>query len=163
MEISTLPAPTTVESKLTSVCSAAAWDCQSHSFLGSPQLVADNLAGLSDDLVQRRVYMLMVQGESRAEARIFERFAFGDTDATMSRWENDSLGDLVTQITDVLVANRGVHCPGEQVKAMLGEGEREFAVEGPTPAPKTAREAFTAALKAYEGDRFIRATVMVLC
>lgn len=163
METSILPAPTSVETKLSSVCSAAAWDCQSHSFLGSPQLVAENLAGLSDDLVQRRVYMLMVQGESRAEARIFERFAFGDTDASMSQWETDSLGDLVTEITDVLVANRGVHCPGEQVKAALGEGDRQFSVGAPAPAPKTAREAFTGALKAYEGDRFIRATVMVLC
>src|SRR2546422_8514021 len=105
-------------------CTTAAWDCQSHSFLGSPETVAANLAALPDDLVQRRVYMIMIQGEGRAEARIFERFNLEDADGTVARWEEDDLGDLVTQITDVLVANKGVHCPGEQVKAMLDEGER---------------------------------------
>jgi len=153
-----------VESTATkaAACQAAAWDCQSHSFMGSPETVAANLAGLPDELVSRRVYMLMIQGDGRAEARIYERFDISDSEGTMARWEQDKLGDLVTEITEVLVANRGVHCPGEQVKMAL-EGDREFTVGAPTPAPKTAAEAFTPALAAYRTDAFVQATVMALC
>lgn len=140
----------------------AAWDCQSHTFMGSPELVAANLSDLPTDLVQRRVYMLMIQGDGRAEARVYERFNLEDTDGTVAAWEEDSVNDLVTLITDVLVTNRGVHCPGEQVKATLAT-EREFEVSGPTPAPKTAAEAFAPAMAAYADDKFVQATVMVLC
>jgi hypothetical protein len=143
-------------------CKTAAWDCQSHSFLGAPGTVAANLAALPAELVRRRVYMLMVQGDSRAEVRVFERFSVEDTDGTVARWEESRLGALVTQITDVLVTNRGVHCPGEQVKAAL-EGEREFSVEGPAPAPRSPEEAFARVMEAYRDDAFVQATVMVLC
>jgi hypothetical protein len=124
--------------------------------------VTANLAGLPDELVQRRVYMLTIQGDGRAEARIFERFSIEDTEATVGRWEKDDLGGLVTQITEVLVANRGVNCPGEQVKTAL-ESDRGFIVDDPSPAPKTATEAFSAAISAYKDHKFIQATVMVLC
>jgi hypothetical protein len=144
-------------------CAVAAWDCQSHGFLGSPATVAANLAGLPDEVVRRRVYMLMIQGDARAEARVFERFAVEDRDATVARWSDSHLGGLVTQVTEVLVTNRGVHCPGEQVKAVLADGEREFSVEGPAPAPATAKEAFLPAMEAYKDDRFVQATVMILC
>ena len=53
-----------------------------------------NLASLPEELIQRRVYMLMIQGEQRAEVRVFERFDLEDTDATMGTWSDDSLGDL---------------------------------------------------------------------
>lgn len=143
-------------------CAVAAWDCQSHSFLGAPATVEENLAALPDELVGRRVYLLMIQGDGRAEARIFERFDTADADATVASWRDTDLGGLVTQVIDVLRTNRGVHCPGEQVKAAIQE-ERDFAVEGPAPAPRTSREAFTPAMRAYRDDQFVQATVMVLC
>lgn len=154
-------APQQVEAKVQK-CITAAWDCQSHSFMGSPETVEANLVALPDDLVQRRVYMLMIQGDDRAEARVFERFSLEDTDGTVSTWEQGDLGELVTQITDVLVRNRGVHCPGEQVKATITE-ERDFIVEGPSAAPKTAAEAFSGPLAAFKNDKFVQATVMMLC
>ena len=119
-----------------------------------------NLASLPEELIQRRVYMLMIQGEQRAEVRVFERFDLEDTDATMGTWSDDSLGDLMTQPSEVLVANKGVHCPGEQVKATL-TAEREFG--GPFPAPTSAAEAFWPALAGFGGDRFVHATVALLC
>ncbi|MGS2642843.1 hypothetical protein [Streptosporangium sp. LJ11] len=157
-----MTAPETTTRTRAKACGAAAWDCQTHNFLGSPQTVAENLAALPADLVQRRVFMLMIEGEDRAEARVFERFAFGDDEGTVATWESDSLGDMVTQLTDVLIKNRGVHCPGEQVKASL-DSEREFIVSAPAPAPKTAAEAFASAMDAYAEHSFVRASVMVLC
>jgi hypothetical protein len=124
--------------------------------------VTANLADLPEELIQRRVYMLMVQGEQRAEVRVFERFDLDDTDTTLGTWSDDSLGDLMTQLTEVLVANKGVHCPGEQVKATL-TAEREFSMEGPFPAPTSAAEAFGPALAGFGGDRFVHATVALLC
>ncbi len=143
-------------------CVAAAWDCQTHSFLGSPETVAANLAELPDELVGRRVYMLMIQGDSRAEARIFERFSIEDAEGTVAGWDEQDMGGLVTQLTEVLVSNRGVHCPGEQVKAALS-GERELSIGAPAAAPSTAAEAFGPVLAEFKGDKFVQATVMVLC
>ena len=162
MTAETLVAPRTASAATQKGCAAAAWDCQSHTFLGSPETVAANLAGLPDELVTRRVYMMMVLGDGRAEARLFERFDIEDRDGTVARWENDELGDMVSQITEVLVNNRGIHCPGEQVKASL-EGDRDFIVDAPAPAPKTAAEAFGPALAAFKGDKFVQVTVMALC
>lgn len=130
--------------------------------MGSPGSVAENLYKVSDELIQRRVYMLTVQGSERAEVRVFERFAVEDSEGTVATWQDTELGDLVTQITDVLVANRGVHCPGEQVKATL-EGEREFSIGPPEPAPTSAREAFEPVLAHFSEDTFVNATFVVLC
>ncbi|MFE0427529.1 hypothetical protein [Streptomyces sp. NPDC058953] len=143
-------------------CTPAAWDCQTHAFYGAPDKVAANLASLPDSLVKRRVYMVMIQGEGRAEARVFERFSFGDPEGTIASWEDDSLGDLVTQLTDVLVANKGVHCPGEQVRSTLDESH-DFTVGSPEPAPRTAAEAFGPVIDGFKEHAFIQATVLVLC
>lgn len=146
----------------TRACAVVAWDCQSHTFFGSPETVLANLSNLPADLVRRRVYMLMIQGDNRAEARVYERFNIEDTEGTVAAWEEDRISDLITTVTDVLVTNRGVHCPGEQVKATL-EGDREFEISGPEEAPRTAAEAFAPAMTAYQNDKFVQATVMVLC
>ncbi|MEV0280781.1 hypothetical protein AB0I22_30940 [Streptomyces sp. NPDC050610] len=143
-------------------CKAAAWDCQSHQFMGSPETVLTNLVALPDELVGRRVYMLMIQGEGRSEARVFERFNLEDTEGTVATWPETDVPGLVTQITEVLVANRGVHCPGEQVKATL-ETERELHVSAPGPAPRTAADAFGPLMDGFRDDKFVRATVLVLC
>jgi hypothetical protein len=162
MALQWLAAPKVEAHPLPLECAVAAWDCQSHSFLGSPATVAANLASLPDEIVKRRVYMLVIQGDGRAEARVFERFAIEDTDATVASCQDSYLGDLVTQVTDVLITNRGVHCPGEQVKAAVLE-ERDFSVEGPAPAPATAADAFLPAVSAFKDEAFVQATVVVLC
>jgi hypothetical protein len=117
---------------------------------------------LPDELVQRRVYMLMIQGEGRAEVRVFERFSLEDTEGTVATWQDERLGDLVTELTEVLLTNKGVHCPGEQVRSTL-EADREFRVEGPHPAPESAGEAFAPMLASFGDDRFVQATLTVLC
>jgi len=143
-------------------CAAMAWDCQSHTFMGSPETVMNAIATLPDDLIGRRVFMAMVQGDNRAEAHFFERFNIEDTEGTVSSWENDNLDGMVSQITEVLAGNRGVHCPGEQVKAAL-DGDREFSVAAPIPAPKTATAAFAPVIDGFKGDSFVQVTVMALC
>lgn len=143
-------------------CAPAAWDCQLHTYLGAPQSVAANLATVPASLVERRVYMLMVQGDERAEAHLFERFAFDDDEGTVATWSDHKLGDMVTRMTEVLIGNGGAHCPGEQVKAHLST-EHDFIVGAPAPAPKTAAEAFAPVLEGFSGDKFVQATVMALC
>lgn len=106
--------------------------------------------------------MLAIQGEGRAEVRVFERFSLEDAEGTVSSWQDESLGDLVTELTEVLLTNKGVHCPGEQVKSTL-EADREFSVEGPYAAPKSASEAFGPMLASFGDDRFVQATMTVLC
>ncbi|MFE9748334.1 hypothetical protein ACFYOT_25800 [Saccharothrix saharensis] len=133
-----------------------------HTYMGSPANVATNLAAVPSSLVERRVYMLMVQGDDRAEAHLFERFAFDDEEGTIATWSDHKLGDMVMRMTDVLIANGGAHCPGEQVKAHL-DAEHDFSVGAPAPAPKTAAEAFGPVMEGFSGDKFVQATVMALC
>jgi len=158
----TINIPDTTEVSAVAACTAAAWDCQLHTYMGAPEDVAANLAATPDSLVARRVYMLTVQGDNRAEAHLFERFAFEDSDGTVARWSDRHLGDMITKMTDVLISNAGVHCPGEQIKARLTQ-DHDFVVSAPTPAPKTAAEAFGPAMATFVGDKFVHATVMALC
>jgi hypothetical protein len=158
----TILVPDTIESLPVAGCSAAAWDCQLHTYMGAPQSVAANLAAMPKSLVERRVYMLTIQGDDRAEAHLFERFAFGDSDGTVSQWSNQHLGNMIVQMTDVLINNAGVHCPGEQIKARLAQ-DHDFVLSAPAPAPKTAAEAFGPVMAAFTGDKFVQATVMALC
>jgi hypothetical protein len=143
-------------------CAPTAWDCQMHTYLGSPENVTANLAAVPNSLTERRVYMLMVQGDDHAEAHLFERFAFGDEEATIAQWSDHKLGDMVSRLTEVLVGNGGVHCPGEQVKAHL-EAEHKFAEGALAPAPKNSAEAFGPVMAGFAGDKFVQATVMALC
>jgi hypothetical protein len=143
-------------------CSDAAWDCEAHSFFGAPDKVAAKLSGLPDDLIRRRVYMLLVQGDDHAEVRIFERFSFEDAEGTIALWNGESLGDLANRITELLVANHGVHCPGEQVTAAL-HGERQYQVSGPYPVPRSTGEAFASVLEGFGPDSFVQANVIILC
>jgi hypothetical protein len=106
--------------------------------------------------------MLVVQGSERGEVRIFERFDFQDTEGTIATCQQDRVDDLVMQISEVLIENQGVHCPGEQVKAALTV-DREFEVGTPGPAPATASEAFAPTLASFRDESFIHASVMVLC
>lgn len=158
----TINIPDTTESLAVAACAAIAWDCQLHTYMGAPQNVAANLTAMPNSLVERRVYMLTVQGDDRAEAHLFERFAFEDSDGTVARWSDRHLGNMITQMTDVLIGNAGVHCPGEQIKARLTQ-ERDFVVNAPAPAPKTAAEAFGPVIATFAGDKFVHATVMALC
>jgi hypothetical protein len=120
------------------------------------------VASLPDDLVKRRVYMLMVQGSDRGEIRLFERFEIEDLDSTIATCQQDRVEDLVMQIGEVLVENQGVHCPGEQVKAALA-ADREFEVGSPEPAPVTASEAFAPTLAKFCDEKFIHVSVMIFC
>lgn len=106
--------------------------------------------------------MLMVQGDDRAEVNLFERFSFEDSEGTVAQWSDKLLGNMVTQMTDVLIGNAGVHCPGEQIKAQL-ETNYDFVVGAPAPAPKTAAEAFGPVINGFAGDKFVHATIMALC
>lgn len=143
-------------------CVTAAWDCQVYSFFGSPETVTENLTRLPADLVERRVYLLAVQGPEQAEVRVFERGSLEDAEGTVAVWEGESLDGLIGRITDTLIANRGVHCPGEQVSTVL-HADREFATQGPIPIPATPRAAFVHSLKGYGQDDFVQASVIVLC
>jgi hypothetical protein len=143
-------------------CTVAAWDCQVYSFYGSRQTVAENLASLPSDLLQRRVYLLAVQGPDRAEVRLFERGTAEDSEGTVAVWEGESLDGLVGRIADTLIANRGVHCPGEQVSAVVYDG-RELSTQGPIPIPVSARAAFGHSVKTFGTEDFIQASVIVLC
>lgn len=162
LAIDTAPSRELSPTQAAAACAPLAWDCQLHTYMGSPQNVEANLASIPESLIGRRVYMLMVQGEDRAEAHLFERFAFEDDEGTVARWQDRELGDMVTRLTEVLVGNAGVHCPGEQIKARL-ETTHDFAVGVPAPAPKTAAEAFGPVMAGFAADRFVQATVMALC
>jgi len=147
---------------MAAACVTSAWDCQVYSFFGSPETVTENLVSLPSQLVQRRVYMLAIEGAGRAEVRLFERGSLDDPEGTVAAWHGETLDGLVTRVTESLVANRGVHCPGEQVGAVVYQ-DREMETQGPVPVPVSPRAAFGHSLKSFDARDFVQASVIVLC
>lgn len=120
------------------------------------------IAKLDDDqmgLTKRRAYLLMVEKKGSAEFSFFERV---DRDNfRVSQWEGETLGDMREKLTEVLLANRGIACVGEQtkliVKASFHPDDR-----GTIPMPLSARAAFSHILKKH-GNDYLRVTVLLLC
>jgi hypothetical protein len=141
-------------------CVAFSWAAEAHNFYGDPETILGRMDGLTVQLAERRVFFLLVESADSAEIRFFEQVD-GDHWA-VSAWSGESLGDLPAQIGDVILANQGVHCVGEQVKALVN-GTLEVRVLGLVPAPSSPRAAFGHTVRAHGNDTYIRATTAFLC
>jgi hypothetical protein len=140
-------------------CKPASWSPTVYNFYGDADAIVGELDGAGIELDERRVYALLLQGESGAEARFFERVD-RDSWAVLS-WRGGDLGTVFGRLDDVIRRNRGVHCVGEQVKALL-TSELKLEPEGMVTAPGSAEAAFGHTIRSHGGD-FMRATTALLC
>jgi hypothetical protein len=154
----TVPVPRDME--LFARCAHYSFRPSVYSFFGNAEDILAKMDAIPDNLSDLRTFILAVESDTTAEVRLFERIE-GDKWA-VSSWHGGSIGDLNARMTDAIMANAGVLCVGEQLKALI-KGELDVALEGFVPAPASARAAFGHSVRALGEDGFLRATTALLC
>jgi hypothetical protein len=109
-------------------------------------------------LPKRRIYVSLVETPSQAELSLYER---SDSKVRVSRWKGKPAPDLRMSLDSAILENKGVHCVGEQTKAIVGK-LAGLSSEPEVPSPASAAAAFGHSVKAHERD-YIRATFYLLC
>lgn len=64
-------------------------------------------------------------------------------------------------LTNLILANRGIACIGEQSKAMV-KVRFDPSEKGTIPTPVSARAAFSHIIKKF-GNEYLRVTIFLLC
>ena len=153
------PAPQEAPDYIRAGCKPTSWSPTVYNFYGDADAIVGKLDGAGIELDERRVYALLLQGESDAEVRFFERVD-RDNWAVLS-WRGGALEHVFGRLDEVIRRNRGVHCVGEQVKDLL-TSELKLEPEGMVNAPSSAQAAFGDTIRSH-GDEFMRATTALLC
>jgi hypothetical protein len=146
-------------------CAVASFQPEAITLFGDSATVLEKLSNLKSELPDKRLYMFVAETAGKAEVMLFEK-AGGQRwteskNVNVYRWAGSSVGDLREQISNTVLANRGIACIGEQVKSLV---LRSLSTEnlGQIPAPVTLRAAFAHNIKAY-GNDYVRLSVFVLC
>lgn len=141
-------------------CRRSSWNPELYSFYGAKDAIVEKLANIPAKLSERRVFLQVTQGESRADAKLYERQKDGTF--TVTEWTTRQTSRLLRDVDKAIVANKGVNCVGEQVKAVLNKQLNEGKTSTAVPAPESPQAAFTHSVKQAMGD-FIKTTVIILC
>jgi ketosteroid isomerase-like protein len=140
-------------------CAKYSYQPEIISYFGDSNTVIGKLENDQMGLPDRRGYLLLVEKKGSAELSFFER-----ADANNFRvlqWKGESLGDLRENLTQLIFANRGIACVGEQTK-MIVNASFHPEDRGTIPMPLSAKAAFSHILKKY-GDDYLRVTILLLC
>ncbi|MFE7129658.1 hypothetical protein ACFVIM_02235 [Streptomyces sp. NPDC057638] len=135
------------------------WTPEVHDFYGDPEAILNKMDGLDMDLSNRRIFVLLTESESSAEIRFFEQAEEGSY--KVSTWSGGSLDGMGGRISEVILANKGVMCVGEQTRATLAP--LGMTSQGTVPAPANHRAAFAHTVRAHGKETFTRATCALLC
>lgn len=139
-------------------CVAKSWNPEVFDFYGDAASILDKIDDAQLELGDRRMYFLLVESQTGAEIRFFERV--NDELTAVFSWSGESAGDLKTRIGDVILDNHGVNCVGEQLKALVTKN-LSVQLEGTVPAPTTSRAAFAHTIR--NNSEYLRATTALLC
>lgn len=141
-------------------CNRASWNPQIYSFYGDKDHVADHVSTLPLKLSEHRVFVQITQGEASAEVKMFELQKDGTF--TVTEWGGKDTSRLASDIDRAIMANKGVNCVGEQIKATIVKALNKGKVSHSVAAPETPAAAFGHAIKAAKGA-FIMSSIIIAC
>jgi hypothetical protein len=141
-------------------CKVSGWNPELYSFYGAKDTIVEKLAGIPANLSERRVFVQVTQGDSRADVKLYEQQEDGTF--TVTEWTTKPTSRLLADIDKAIVANKGVNCVGEQVKGILGKELKEGKVSKAVAVPASPKAAFADSVKQASGE-FIKSTVIILC
>jgi len=141
-------------------CNNASWNPEVYSFYGAKENVDEKVSRLSLKLSEHRVFVQITQGEAWAQVKMFELQKDGAF--TVTEWEGKDTSRLACDIDKAIMANKGVNCVGEQMKAVIVKALNKGKVSNSVAAPETPAAAFGHSIKAAKGD-FIKSEVIVAC
>lgn len=127
-----------------------------HAFSGSPRAVAEQLFALPRSVVEGRFFALLLESDSGASIRVFERAAVGDEHGTVRDWHGSHLGDLPARVVAALTTESA---PARSVHDMIC-GMGRFTAAAEAPCPPSARGAFGHELRQHDGGAGVRACVI---
>ncbi len=142
-------------------CNNSSWNPESYCFYGAKDKIVEKFANISTTkLSERRVFLQVTQGDASANIRLYERQKDGKF--TVTEWTTKQTSRLLADIDRAIVANKGVNCVGEQVKAVLGKELKAGKVSEAVPAPESPKAAFAHPVNEAKGE-FIKSVVFLLC
>lgn len=150
---------TTQRWQTTDGCVWASFEAQVDSFYGDSAVILKNLKALPLDVRERRLYMFLLETKGRAELLLFERV--DENNCNVWRWSGEEVKELKFYIEDMMLANRGISCVGEQAKSIIGEMV-SLKEEGSIPAPVSAYSAFAHTVKKYD-NHYMRVSAFGFC
>ncbi|MEX2984113.1 hypothetical protein [Streptomyces sp. C36] len=140
-------------------CVSYSWTPEVHDFYGDPEAILHKMDHVDMELSSRRIFVLLTESQGSADVRFFEQAEGGDY--KVSTWSGGSLDGLGGRLADTILKNKGIHCVGEQTRALLAPlGMTEQAT---VPAPANPRAAFAHTVRNHGKDTFTRATCALLC
>lgn len=144
----------------TAPCKEAAWSPEVVTFYGDTAKVAEKLAKVETQLLDRRVYMLLTETAGRTDVSLFERK--DAQNVTLSQWSTTSNVKMAETINENLLENAGVSCAGALarhiLKTLSDNGERAQTI----PAPTTALAAYRGSLQ-HPDDDYVKVTLFFFC
>src|SRR5262249_57085348 len=81
---------------------------------------------------------------------------------TVTEWQGKDTSRLACDIDKAIMANKGVNCVGEQMKAAIVKALGKGKVSHSVAPPETPAAAFGHSIKAANGD-FIKSAIIVAC
>ena len=144
----------------TDACNYQSWNPEIYCFYGAKENITEKVSRLPLKLSEHRVFVQITQGEAWAQVKMFELQKDGTF--TVTEWEGKDTSRLACDIDKAIMANKGVNCVGEQMKAAIGKALNKGKVSHSVAAPETPAAAFGHSIKAAKGD-FIKSEVIVAC
>lgn len=142
------------------LCTESSWNPELYTLYGAKASIVEKLGKLPLKLSERRVFLQVTQGDSSANIKLYEKQKDGTY--TVTEWTAKQTAGLLSDIDKAIVANKGVNCVGEQVKAVLAKDLKNGKISKAVPAPATSAAAFAHAVKTATGE-FIKCTIIILC
>lgn len=141
-------------------CNYQSWNPEIYSFYGAKENITEKVSRLPLKLSEHRVFVQITQGEAWAQVKMFELQKDGTF--TVTEWEGKDTFRLACDIDKAIVANKGVNCVGEQMKAAIAKALGKGKVSRSVAAPETPAAAFAHSIKAAKGI-FIKSEIIVAC
>ena len=135
--------------------------CELYAFSGPLPDVAARLYQLPAGLVRRPLYLLLVEGEARAEIHIYERESADSRTGVVITWQGTSLEGLPGRLLELVMASADGAAPRKEVLSAV-RSDRSLKYLGEVLCPATPRAAFGHALRLYDQQSTIHATVLAL-
>jgi hypothetical protein len=140
-------------------CNYSSKTPEEHTFYGEKEIITQKLSDWSAKPSEHRVMVQITQGDSGGEVKLFERHENGRY--TVTDWSPRHTAELIAAIERAIMANKGVNCVGEQMKAVLKKLGKGHTVED-VAEPASASAAFSHAVKESSGD-FIQTVIVFGC
>ena len=144
----------------TDACNYQSWNPEIYSFYGAKENITEKVSRLPLKLSEHRVFVQITQGEASAQVKMFELQKDGTF--TVTEWEGKDTFRLACDIDKAIVANKGINCVGEQMKAAIVKALGKGKVSDSVAAPETPAAAFGHSIKAAKGV-FIKSEIIVAC